>query len=230
MTTSEDRVGAGPAEPRWDAPRPGSHWIDGTVPTPPWYRRWWVLVAAVAVVVVVASVVSDLPRPNSVATKVAMTTTVLKQLNTDVHPCSFAASQSFSVYGQLKAGTFPPSDKALVPTYLSDDQRACSYEDQSIYSISTITVPNIAAGADLSALIRTVLQWSTSDAIGAIIDIRALVKQPADAKALRDLARRERSLASDRALAERQLRAAARTLGTATLPALGLPRLPTPVP
>jgi hypothetical protein len=228
VTTSEDRLGTGSATPGWDAKSPGGRWIDPTAPKAPWYRRWWLLAVAVVVVVVVASVVSDLPRPNSVATKVAMTATVLKQVNTDIHPCAFAAAQSFSAYDQLKAGTFPSGDKSLVPTYLSDDQRACSFEDQSIYSISTITVPNIPAGPDLSALIHSVLQWTTADAIGAIIDIETLVKHPDDAKASRDLAKRERSLASIRALAERQRHAAATTLGTAPLPALGLPRLPDP--
>jgi len=184
--------------------------------------------AVVLIVAVGASILSDLPTHATPAQRAREVATVVRQINTDLHACVFAASQSFTIYRQITAGTFPPGDRALVPRYLSDDQQACSFEDQSIYSVSTITIPNISAGSDLTALVKAVLEWSTSDAVGAIVDIETLVKSPHDARVLRDLAKRERMLASDRALAEHDLRAADRTVGTEPIPNVALPALPHP--
>lgn len=194
-------------------------------PRPPWYRRWPAFIAAFVVVGIIASVISDLPRGTSTTDHAVLIRGAVKGLNTDTHPCAFATSQAFSIYRRMSNGTFPKADQPLVPKYLSDDQTACSYEDEAIYSISTITVPNVPGGPDVSSAITAALKWATSDAVGAIIDIEKLVKHPANASARHDLASRERLLATDRAQCERHLHAASQALGGATLPALGLPDL-----
>lgn len=197
-------------------------------PPGPWYRRWPALIAALILIGIAASVVSDLPRGSTPTDHAVMLGGAIKGLNTDTHACAYATTQAFSIYRRLGKGTFPSNDRTLVPKYLADDQQACSYEDQSIYSISTITVPNVPGGADVSSAITAALKWATSDAVGAIIDIETLVKHPGNAAASHDLAKREKLLATDRARCEHRLHAASVAVGAGTLPALGLPKLPTP--
>lgn len=222
MTTPPHVTSSGPPIGRfWDDPEPSRRRHR------PWYRRWPVW-AAVAVVVAGASVISDLPQRASLQDKVSSAASVVKQVNSDVHPCAYAAYQSFSIYHGISTGTFPASDRGYVPGYLRDDQQACSFASGTIYGMSTITLPNSNVGNDLSSLIKAELEWSTSDAVGAIVDIATLVKTPGDTKARQDLDKREQRLASDRATAEGQLRSAERTLQNSPLPALNLPKLPVP--
>jgi hypothetical protein len=222
VTTPPSVTSSGPPIGRfWDDPEPSNRRHR------PWYRRWPIW-AGVAAVVAAASVISDLPQRSTLQDRVSSAASVVKQVNTDVHPCTFAASQSFSIYHGITTGTFPAAERGFIPGYLRDDQQACSFASGTIYGMSTITLPNSSVGNDLSSLIKAELEWATSDAVGAIVDIATLVKHPGEAKALRDLAKRERLLASDRATAEGQLRAAERTLQNSALPALNLPRLAAP--
>ncbi len=191
----------------------------------PWYRRWAIWAVIVAVIAG-ATVVSDLPQPQSLRQQATVAAGVVKEIATGVHPCAYAVSQSFSIYRGYTDGTFPKADRGLVPQYLSEDQQACSFENTAIFGMSTITVPSSPAGVHLSALVDTALEWSTSDANGAIVAIRTLVDHPTNPKALKELASRERSLASDHSRARRELRAAERDLGGAQLPGVGLPTLP----
>lgn len=195
----------------------------------PWVKRW-PLWAAVIVAVIAASVVSDLPQHSTVHDQVVAASAIVTEINTDMHACAYATTQAFSIYRGVVKGTFSPSDRALVPGYLSDDLKACSFADQSIFSLSTITVPTSPAGQHLGSVIKTVLEWSTSDSVWAIQDIETLVKRPHDRALLGDLSLRAHRLASDRAAAEQQLRRAAAALGHAPLPALDLPNLPTRPP
>ncbi|HLW45950.1 MAG TPA: hypothetical protein VKR78_07015 [Acidimicrobiales bacterium] len=193
----------------------------------PWYRRWALLIVVV-VGVVAASVITDLPTTQTLQDKVNTAAGVVKEIATGVHACAYATAESFTIYGRYTKGTFPASARSLVPKYLNDDRQACTLGSQTIFGMSTITVPNSPTGAQLTGVIKYVLEWSTSDAVGAIIDIQTLVHNPTDAKVLSDLSTRERRLASDRAAAERDLRLAERDLHGSQLPSLGLPTLPAP--
>lgn len=195
--------------------------------TRPWYKRW-PLWGGVAAAVLIASVVSDLPQHSSQRQKVSTDAAITKQIATGIHDCTYATTQAFAIYKAYTAGTFPAADRSLVPGYLKTDLQACTFANTAIFGMSTITTPSTPAGRDLGAIVTTTLEWATSDAVGAIGAIEVLVSHPHDAKALADLARRERSLASDRALAERQRSEAERALGGAPLPSLGLPVLPSP--
>jgi hypothetical protein len=97
--------------------------------------------------------------------------------------------------------------------------------DDSIYQLSTITVPGSGSGRDLGQLVGTVTLWATADALSAIEQIQVLDSSPSNPHALKVLANAERLLESDRAQAEAELQAAERIIGQA-LPALDLARGP----
>lgn len=190
----------------------------------PWYRRWG-LWAAVIVALVAASVIADLPTHATPQNQANLASSLITEIQTAIHPCEYAASESFTVYRQYATGTFPASERTYVPSYLAEDQQACSFEDQSIFSLSTITVPNSPTGREIGRLIKTIYSWTTADAVGAIIDIHTLTDHPHDAKALADLQHRVAHLRVDRAKAERERIIAENDVGGVTLPSLRLPRL-----
>ncbi len=216
-----------PPEPAAGPPGGGLGPIPGfTRPAPgrPWYKRW-----ALWVVVLAAAIIADLPKPQSDTQKAAVVAAVLKEISTDVHPCEYAVSEAFrTFYDPVTHDTLPAASRTFAHQYLSQDQQACSFVNTGIFGMSTITVPNSAAGRQLSAIIKTALEWCTSDANGAIADIETLVTQPGDRAALEDLATRERLLAADRAAAVRDIRAAEAALDGLPLPSIGLPSLPHP--
>jgi hypothetical protein len=193
-----------------------------------WYRRWWWAILVV-VAVVVAAVVSDLPTRQNVQQQATEVGAIVKEIATGVHPCAFAVSEAFKTFFvPARNGTLSSASLGFARQYLDEDQQACSFESTSIFSMSTITVPNSPAGEHITAIIKTVLEWATSDANGAIVDIQTLVRHPTDPTALKDLRKRERTLATDRAKSERDLRAAEADLGGQPLPGLGLPSFPDP--
>lgn len=193
-----------------------------------WYRRWalWIVVG---VVVVAVAVVSDLPTGQTNRQQASVVGAVVKEIATGVHPCAYAVNEAYNTfYVPAKHGTLSKASRAFATQYLDEDQQACSFESTAIFGMSTITVPNSPAGEQLNDVIRTTFKWATSDANGAILDIQTLVRHPTDPKALQDLQKRERRLASDRARTERDLRGAEADLHGAALPGLGLPTFPDP--
>jgi hypothetical protein len=195
---------------------------------PAWWRRPGVLVAGAVLAIVAVAVVTDLPHSSSIAQQAADESTVMGEINTDLSPCAFAASESFSIYSDLTHGTVTASQKVSVPGLLQDDQSACSFTDSSIYDLSNIEVPGSAAGREIGDLVITVTEWASSDAVAAIQQIATLAGDPTDTKALAALSSAERLLASDRAKALAELKAADKLLGNAHLPAPSLPALPSP--
>jgi hypothetical protein len=201
-------------------------------PTPPthrpWYRRPAVLIAGVVALVVVACVVVDLPQHSSPSQQAAGIATLVKTINSDVHPCAYAVSTAFSLYGSQAAGRLTTSELAKTPTLLQDDLQACTLTDQTVVGLGTLTLPETAAGRQLGTAVRGILDWETEDAVAAIDAIQVLHAHPGDAAALAALAKAERRLASDRDEAERAVRAASRDLGDADIGTFALPRLPQP--
>jgi hypothetical protein len=194
---------------------------------PPWYRRRAVLLTAGVVVVLAVTIVSDLPAPSSKASQAADDRTLMRQVNSDLAPCAYAAHEAFTVWREDQAGTLTASDRASIPSLLRDDQMACSFTSDTIYQLSTVEVPGSSSGRHLGDLVGLVTLWATSDALGAIEDLQTLTGSPGDASAHRDLAARERSLAADRGSAERQLHDAVTIVGQ-SLPRPDLPALPVP--
>lgn len=194
----------------------------------PWYRRPVALVAAIVVVVVGASVIADLPQHSTPAQQAATIASVVKSINSDVHPCTFAVSEAFSIYRQESAGTLSAADRARVPGFLNDDASACSMTDQSVVQLGTLTLPQTAAGRELGTAIKGVLEWETSDAVAAIDDIQLLQDHPGNAATLADLRKQQRLLTADRKTAKQAVRAASYDLGGADIGTPALPRLATP--
>jgi hypothetical protein len=173
-------------------------------------------------------VVTDLPGPASRSSQIAGAKTILQEVNADVGPCSYAANESFIIYGDQTAHRLSQSDAARVPGLLRDDQVACSFTSDSIYELSSnIDVPASSSGKPLGQMVATVILWATSDALSAIESIQVLSSDPGSKPASGQLKKEESLLASDRALAEAQLQAAEKVLGT-KLPDLNLPSLPDP--
>ena len=197
----------------------------------PWYRRKSFLVPAVSAVIVAAIVLSDLPQSNSRAAEISNSASVVSQVNENVGPCSFALSESFTIYDDLVTGSLSPSEQSQVPSLLNDDQSACSFTDNSIYNLSTMDVPGGTYGNDLGQIVSGVTLWATSDALAAIEEIQVLETTPSDQKARQNLARDVGVLGHDRAQSLAELQAVDKLLGThlATLhlaqpPAITSPR------
>lgn len=210
-------------------PQPGP----GTPPLPPfgkrpWYRSGAIIAVAAVAVVVGASVIADLPKHNSTAQQASQATTVIKSVDTGIHPCTYAVSEAFSLYQSEEQGTLTASERSQVPGLMNDDAQACSFANQGVVNISTITLPNSPAGRELGTVIDTVYKWMTSDAVGAMDDLETLLSDPHDAAAKSDLAKEERLLAADRTSADRGIKTVERALGGAHVPDPALPRLPGP--
>ncbi len=197
----------------------------------PWYRRKSFLVPAVSAVIVAAIVVSDLPQSNSRAAEISDSASVVSQVNSNVGPCSFALSESFTIYNDLVTGSLSPSEQSQVPSLLNDDQSACSFTDNSIYNLSTMDVPGGTYGNDLGQMVSAVTLWATSDALAAIEEIQVLETTPSDLKARQNLTADVRVLRNDRAQALGELQSVDELLRThlaalhlAQPPAIASPR------
>jgi len=180
---------------------------------PVWYRRAWVIATAAVVAVVVASVLVDLPTTTNKVTDAADQTAIMKEINTDLAPCAYGITETLAIYRDQQAHTLTPSDTTESPSMMRDDQEACSFTSSSIYDLSNVEGTGTPAGKDVTRVITVATLWTTSDALGAIEDIKTLFDRPHDATALADLPRREAALAKDRAQAFGDVEAANRILG-----------------
>ena len=194
----------------------------------PWYRRPAVVIAGVVALIVLACVLVDLPQHSSPAQQAAGIATVVKTVNAEVHPCAYAVSTAFSLHHGQVNHQLTASELAKMPTLLEDDLTACTLTDQTVVNLGTLTLPETAAGRQLGAAVKGILDWETEDAVAAIGAIQVLRTHPDNQAALATLARSERKLASDRAVVDRAVRAASRELGGADIGAAALPQLPLP--
>ncbi len=195
----------------------------------PVYRRRAVLVPAVLTLVLAVVVLTDLPQDSSRSAQINNDTSVMAQVNSDIGPCSYALGESFTIYRDLSSGTLSQSEEHQVPGLLTDDQAACSFTDDSIYQLSTISVPGSGSGRDLAQLVGSVTLWATADALSAIEQIQLLDTHPSNRQALKLLDVDEKMLGSDRGEAEAELTAADKLVQT-RLPALDLAQVPASSP
>ena len=82
---------------------------DESVEASPWYKRRAWLVSVVLVAVVAATVAVDLPKHGSRTGQISDDSRVVAQVNQDVGPCSYALSESFTIYGDLSRRTLTAS-------------------------------------------------------------------------------------------------------------------------
>jgi len=193
----------------------------------PWYRRRGVLVSAAVVVVLAITVVTDLPSHASRASNIASANAVISEVNADISPCVFAVDEAFTIYDDQVHHALTAADRAHIPALLNDDQAACSFTNDTIFSLSDIEVPGSSAGKQLGNIVNSVTLWATSDALGAIDAIQTLSVNPTRASALAALAKDRRLLAADRSEADAALRSIDTMLGT-RLVGLRLPPVPAP--
>ena len=168
---------------------------------------------------------TDLPQDSSRAAQISNDESVMSQVNSDIGPAAMPSGNPSRSTGTSTARSLSRSEKHQVPGLLTDDQTACSFTSDSIYQLSTITVPGAGSGRDLGQLVGTVTLWATADALSAIEQIQVLASDPSNRRALKVMATDERMLAQDRAQAEAEL-AAADTSVQMRLPALELAQVP----
>jgi hypothetical protein len=226
---SDGTRAGGPADPAQGAIPLDPFNLEGIIAQEPvrpvWYKRSWVLATGAVVAVIVASVLVDLPSTTTPATDAADQTTIMKQINSAVAGCSYAVSETFTIYQGLHDHTLSPSSKALTPSLMRDDQTACSFTNSSIFDLSNVQGTGTAAGKQITQVVNTVTLWATSDALGAIEDIQTLSTNPGNAAARADLTKRQVALDEGRTLARSYVLTADRILN-AHLPMPNVPALP----
>jgi hypothetical protein len=158
---------------------------------------------------------------------------VVTTVDSSIRPCTYAVSQAFSLFERERAGTLDATERAQVPGLVGDDEKACSFTNTAVVRLGTtvfgtLTLSSTPAARDLTAMVKSVLEWMTSDALAAIDDITTLVSSPHDAKAARDLSVQERYLAKDRDAADAAVERANEALGSGSVPDPALPSLPLP--
>ena len=192
----------------------------------PWYRRTWLLVVVILAVVAGASVIADLPHRATTSELATEAGTLVKSVNADIRTCTYSVHQSYTMYDRQQAGTLTAAQRAQIPSLLSQNQQACSFANQAVVSLGTLTVPSGPAGSHLSAMITSVEVWMTSDAVAAMSDMQKLIAHPSDAAAQKDLRAKEQLLRQDRATADGAVAAAERSLGGMRIPDPALPLTP----
>ncbi len=185
-------------------------------------RRRPLLWGAGIAALVGACVLVDLPQHTSHSSQVSAAVSVVKQINSDLAPCTYAVKEAVAIESALSSGTMAPADRARVPGLLRDDQNACAFTDSSINSLAGLEVPGTAAGNHLANAVSSATMWASSDALGTVEAVQRLVSDPGDGAARTRMASFERMMLADRAAAVSQVDAAGTILG-ARLPALVLP-------
>jgi hypothetical protein len=194
----------------------------------PWYRRKVVAWSAGVAVVVAAAVVSDLPTHTSHASDLGEARAALSEVAGDVRPCSFATNESFRLYGDVMGGHLSAANRAQVSGLLRDDLAACSFTNQSIVDLASLSEPASATGKALNAVATAMLTWCDPGGLSAIGSITAVIDDRSSASARARLAKAERGLSRDRAAAELAVRRLERTVGSSDLPKIALPLEPSP--
>ncbi len=191
-----------------------------------WYRRPWVLTLLALIVILAISIVIDLPRSTTVAEDAASQNSSIKEMNTDLAECTFAARESFNFYNSKVAKRLTPSDLAQIPTLLVGDQTACSFASEPVYDLTNnLQVDDTTAGKHIDRMLSVVEKWITDNALAAVEDIQYLFSHPGDLTKVHNLAAQESDLARDRRKALGDERAAESVLGVKLVP-LKLPILP----
>ena len=192
---------------------------------PVWYKRTSTLIIAAVLVVIGASVLVDLPSKVTPAADASAQTGIMREINNDLAGCAYAATESFTIFRDLRANTLTNQNRSQVPSMLRDDQIACSLTSASIYDLSNIQPTGSPAGRNVSDIARIGILWSTSDAQSAIIDIQQIFSGKGTPATYRSLSQAEKLLQRDRSAAIADIDAAQRSVH-AKLPAPFLPALP----
>ena len=174
---------------------------------PPFYKKRAVIVTTVIVAILAVTVVTDLPQSQTRGAQISEDTAIMKEVNSDLAPCEYAANESFTIWKDQESHALSPSEISRVPGLLRDDQTACSFTSDSIYDLtSNVDVPQTPAGKSLGQMVGTVTLWATSDALSAIESIQTLTSDPGNGAAFEAAEKEGPILASDRARADHSSR------------------------
>jgi len=190
-----------------------------------WYKRPWVIATIAIFLVVAISVIVDIPHHITKAEDASSQNASMKLINADTKACAFAVTESFNFYNIYVRGKLTPSELTQTTSLLTGDHVACSFGSHPLSDLTdNIQVRDTKAGKYIDRVKTDVRDWMTHYALQAIVDIQSLFQQPGVASTMHDLSLQESNLASQRALAFSDLRAAQKILGitltTPTLPIL----------
>jgi hypothetical protein len=142
------------------------------------WKRPYLAIAVGVLVVVVATVLVDLPVHASPASRRASAIAAIKQINSDIAPCSYALGESLRLYADVSAGGLSSSDRAEVPGLVDQDYAACSFTDQSVVDLASINQPNSSEGRALNSLVNETVNWADPGALRVIGEVAALLHRP----------------------------------------------------
>lgn len=191
-----------------------------------WYKRPWFMITVAIVVVIAVSVITDLPHPLTKAQDASVQDATIREINADVKPCVYAIKESFRFYENNLAGKLSAANLKTVSTYLSSDRTACSFASGQIYALTNNIEPILTtAGIHIDHMLRTIVTWTTSDALAAIIDIQYLIDHPGDPSKIKSLSARQALLADGYQSVQNDFTAAEAALGITLLTAPNIPVL-----
>ena len=194
----------------------------------PWHRRRALLWSLGVTVVLAVTVFTDLPTHTSRSSDLSEARRYIGEVAGDVHPCSFAAGESFRLYADVERGHLSAANRAQVPGLLRDDLSACSFTNQSIVDLASLSAPASATGKAINAVAAAMLTWCDPGGLTAIGYITQVVDDRSDKTTRARLEGAEEALSRDRAAAERAMRRLERTVGSSDLPRIPLPVEPSP--
>ncbi len=222
----DDQPGGGPIRGEWGSgPYSASR---GAMARPrPWYFRRATVAGAVVAVLAAAAVVTDLPTKASHAQQISDAQSFVTEAYGYLSSCNAGLTEAFSIGAQVAGGRLSSADLIRVPDLLRDDNLACSYTNDDVYQLASMTIPRTLA--DSNQFAAALLSWVVPGAYGATKSIGVLASDPGNPAASAQLRQFDAQLTKDRASAVRALKAMERQLRT-TLPPLRLFKVPSGPP
>lgn len=195
-------------------------------PARPWYLRRAFLTSAAVAVVLAVTVVTDLPTASTKANDLKTAQGVVSEIETDAAPCNLGMTEALGFYADTTTGHITATHRAQVPALIRDDLGACSFTNQSIVDLASINVPSSPTGRLLDAVASDVLTWCDPAALTTIDQITLLIEDKSTPAGRLRLAKDERALAADRALAYRSIATLEHGIGSTDLTRIPLVAAP----
>lgn len=189
----------------------------------PWYVRRAMLAGAVVVALIAVAVITDIPTRENHSQRVSDARGFLSEAYGYLDSCNVALTEAFSIGAQVASHRLTAADLFRVPDLLRDDNIACSYTNDDVFQLASMTIPRSLV--DSNKFATAVLSWIVPDAYGVTNALITLTSKPGNPAASAELRKYDARLTADRATAERTLAAMEHQLGT-PLPALKLFNVP----
>jgi len=181
------------------------------------------IASAVVAVLVAAAVVSDFPTHARHAQQVSDAKSFVTGAYGYLNSCNAGLTEAFGIAEQIAGHRLTSADLIRVPDLLRDDNLACSYTNDDVFQLASMSIPRSLA--DSNQFASALLTWVVPDAYGVTKAIGVLASNPGNPAASAQLRLYDERLTSDRAGASRALERMDQQLGT-TLPPLRLVKVP----